>query len=162
MEFRHIGIGIDLPILGIHQQNGYRLCPFLFHDLFRCLLGVHLDILIQTDVKVISGHRLHPALSQFRDFHAPGVCGGKDLAVNAPQHIFIHDFQSHDSLIVPAGEAQHLGRQIIVGVISFKIFIDFYPVQMVAPYFIPHRLFHIGLYPLNGGNGFHPLLRRLF
>ena len=69
VELRHIYHGKYLPVLRIHKQDSHLVCLLFFHYLFRHLLGIHLDIIIQAYLKRISRYRLHHPVK----FHASGI-----------------------------------------------------------------------------------------
>ena len=108
IKFRGIHHGIYLPVLGIHDDHGDRLCAFLLHDLVRRLLRVLLDIHIKAHSQGISGHRLHPLLRGILEFRALRVGERQDQAVPALQVFLVHDLQTDDPLIVRPCESQYL------------------------------------------------------
>ena len=156
-KLRYVRHGVDFSVLRIHQQNGHLIRLLFFHYFLGLLLHVPLYIIIHADMQIIAGHRFHPALSDFPHFHAAGVRGGENPAVDPLQYGIILHFQPDNPLIIASCKSQHPGSQIIKGVIPLKILIHFHPIQIIFPDPVPRLLGHIGFDPLDGTYLFHPL-----
>lgn len=79
---------------------------FFLHNFFRGLLAVGLNIGVQTDLKVISRRRLHPALPDPVNLDAPGVGGSQDFSVDSFQHLLVLNFQANNPLVIPSCKSQ--------------------------------------------------------
>ena len=144
IKFRYIDHGKQFSILWIHNDHRYLLCPFFLLDLQSHLLGVHLDIVIQTDRQIMTGNWFLPILKGIFKFDSCRIRHGQDLTISAFQPILIFHLQTDDPLIVTSRKAKYLRCQGIIRIIPFIIFIHFYTCQMLLPDLISCLLIHIG------------------
>ena len=162
IELRHIDHGQDLAVLGIHHQDGHAVRLLCGHGLVRQLRRVGLDVHVQADAEVLAAHRLQPTFPRGFHFDALRVRHGQYLAGLPLQVLIVDHLQADDSLVVPAGEAQHLAGQLIVRIISLVILVYLHPRKVILPDPVSQLLIHIALDPLHGRVFFHTLSHIVF
>ena len=146
----------------IHKKNRNLIRLFFFHDFFCHLLGVHLNIIVHTDLKRLACHRFYPVFLCIFKFDPSCISQRKNRARDSFHIFVILYFQSDDSLIIASRKSKYFGCQFSVRIISFEIFIYFYTVISTGANSIPCFLLHIGFDSFNRTDLFHPFAYSLF
>ncbi len=162
VKFRDVYHGQNFPVLRVHDNHGYAVSGFCLHDLFGCLLTIHLDIVIQADLEVIPIHRLLAPFTGVLNLHAPGVCQRQDLAIASLQVILIDHFQANDTLVIAACKTQDLGSKGSKGVITLIVLIYFYAIQGIGTDTVACLFIYVGFDPFDGADLFYALSDGLF
>ena len=162
VKFRHIDTGINFSVLRIHKQNWHAFCLLFFHDFFCCLLRIFLNTCIQTDPKIVSLLWFFSVFTDSVQFNPSGICRRQNLACFSFQDFIILHFQTDNTLIITAGKSQYPWCQTPKRIITFVVFIHFYPGKSGISDLITGLFLHICFDPLDGRNFFHPFAYSFF